>query len=340
MPGWDKVLKEISSRQAEGRQAVDKVRRHYLSRLHKHTKRNVIAYYSGWLSRPPQLPNLEIGDDDKNAFMTAVHTLNRSLGLDLILHTPGGNVAATESLVDYLWSMFDKDVRVIVPQIAMSAGTMIACSAKRIVMGKQSNLGPIDPQFGGIAAQAVLAEFEMAVKSIEHNPSCAPLWQSIIGKYNPTFLLECLQAIEWSRDMVKNWLRDNMFSGDANAEEKAESAVVALGDHASTKTHSRHLPLSVCDGIGLKLERLEDDPIFQDLVLTVHHAFMHTFAQTAAIKIVENHKGVATVLMQSIPQMIQPIMVAPPVQHPPAAVPTELPAQNGTTEKQEPPAEV
>lgn len=333
MPGWNKVLEEISSRQAEGRQAVDKVRRHYLSKLHKHTKRNVIAYYSGWLSRPSQFPNLEIGDDDKNAFMTAVHKLDRSLGLDLILHTPGGNVAATESLVDYLWNMFNKNIRVIVPQIAMSAGTMIACSAKSIVMGKQSNLGPIDPQFNGIAAQAVLDEFDMAVKSIEQNPSCAPLWQSIIGKYHPTFLLECLQAIEWSRDMVKTWLRDNMFSGEADADAKAAAVVVKLGDHASTKTHSRHLPLLVCaDDIGLKVERLEDDPAFQDLVLTVHHAFMHTFAQTPAIKIVENHNGVATVLMQNLPQMIQPVMVAPPAQTPPARIPPEVPAPSSATE--------
>jgi len=35
---------------------------------------------------------------------------DRSKGLDLILHTPGGDIAATESLVDYLHKMFD-DIR-------------------------------------------------------------------------------------------------------------------------------------------------------------------------------------------------------------------------------------
>ncbi len=63
----------------------------------------------------------------------------------MILHTPGGDIAATESIVDYLYCMFDKDIRVIVPQISMSAGTMIALASKEIVMGKHSNLGPIDP---------------------------------------------------------------------------------------------------------------------------------------------------------------------------------------------------
>lgn len=299
MPGWNTVLDQIGRRQNDGRSAVDLVRRQYLAKLHKYTGRNVIAYYSGWLSRPPQVPNLDIGDDDKNGFMSAVHQLDRSKGLDLILHTPGGNIAATESLVEYLWEMFDKDIRVVVPQLAMSCGTMIACASKAIVMGKQSSLGPIDPQFGGVAAQAVLDEFEMAVQNIQANPASAPLWQAIIGKYHPTFLLECIQAIEWSRNMVKTWLMQNMFAGDGDAAQaKAEAAVHTLGDHAGTKTHSRHLSAALCKSIGLNVIDLEADNKLQDLVLTVHHAFMHTFGMTGAIKLIENHKGTATILMQ------------------------------------------
>ncbi len=113
MPGWNNVLEELSRRQKAGREAVDLVRREYLNKLHEYTGRNVIAYYSAWLSRPAETPNLGIGDEDKNGFMTAVHKLDRSKGLDLILHTPGGNIAATESLVDYLLQMFQKDIRVI-----------------------------------------------------------------------------------------------------------------------------------------------------------------------------------------------------------------------------------
>lgn len=135
MPAWGSVLAEIGAKQQGGQQAVDVVRRKYLKRLHQHTGRNAIAYYSGWLFRPPMTTNLSVGDDDMNAFMAAVHQLKRDKGLDLILHTPGGDIAATEALVKYLWVMFDKDIRVIVPQLAMSAGTMIACAARSIVLG-------------------------------------------------------------------------------------------------------------------------------------------------------------------------------------------------------------
>lgn len=329
MPGWGHVLAEIGARQQEGQQAVDLVRRKYLKRLHAHTGRNVIAYYSGWLNRPAGTPNLQVGDDDMNAFMAAVHQLKRERGLDLILHTPGGDIAATEALVKYLWTMFNKDIRVIVPQLAMSAGTMIACASRQIIMGKQSSLGPIDPQIFGMPAQAILEEFQMAINSIKADPASTPLWQQIVSRYHPSFLVECVQAINWSKTMVRSWLCENMFGGDATKATTAQSIVDYLSDHAGTATHSRHLPLSKCDEIKLNVAKLEDDPKLQDLVLTVHHAYMHTFSMSAAIKITENHLGVATVLMGVGPQQPRPpatgqALVDAPKKADPVVIPPDL----------------
>jgi ATP-dependent protease ClpP protease subunit len=315
MPAWGSVLAEIAAKQHGGQQAVDVVRRKYLKRLYQHTGRNAIAYYSGWLFRPLTTPNLSVGDDDMNGFMAAVHQLKRDRGLDLILHTPGGDIAATEALVKYLWEMFDKNIRVIVPQLAMSAGTMIACAARSIVLGKQSSLGPIDPQIGGVPAQGVLDEFQIAVESIKRDPASTPLWQQIVSRYHPSFLNECVQAINWSRTMVHGWLSENMFGGDPAHEATAQAIVGFLGDHLVTAAHSRHIPLSKCEQIGLKIERLENDKKLQDLVLTVHHAYMHTFSMSPAVKIIENHLGVATVHM-TLHQVVRAIPVQALQQHP------------------------
>jgi ClpP class serine protease len=150
MPNWKEVLEEIHVLLRTGNQnALDIVRRKYLAQIQQKTGRNTIAYYSGWLQKPQQMDAI-VNDKDKNAFMVTVHKLDRTKGLDLILHTPGGDLAATESMVDYLYSIFGKDIRAIIPQISISAGTMIALACKEIVMGKQSNLGPIDPQIGGV----------------------------------------------------------------------------------------------------------------------------------------------------------------------------------------------
>lgn len=214
MPSWNEVLTELQS--CNRVDALDYVRRKYLDQLHKNTGRNIIAYYSGWLQKP-RIGNADICDDDKNGLMATIHKLDRSKGLDLILHTPGGDIAATESLVDYLRKMFGKDIRAIIPQIAMSAGTMIACSCREIIMGKQSNLGPIDPQFNGIPAHGVLEEFKRALKEVKDDPKSIPIWQTVVAKYHPTFIGECKNAIDWSTEIVTKWLESNMFDSISNA---------------------------------------------------------------------------------------------------------------------------
>jgi ClpP class serine protease len=302
MPNWNEVIDEIKLEQKNNPSAnpLDTVRRKYLKKVSEITGRNTIAYYSGWLQKPTA-PGTAVGDKDKSGFMLTINKLDRNQGLDLILHTPGGDIAATESLVDYLYSMYDKDIRVIVPQISMSAGTMIAFASKEIVMGKHSNLGPIDPQMGGLACQAVLNEFEQAKKDIKKNPHSAALWQVIIGKYHPTFLGACKQAIEWSEKMVSDWLEYNMCNGDKN---KVKKIVSIFSNHSVQKSHSRHISKKECIEVGLVISDLESNQELQDAVLTTHHAFMHTFSNTYCVKIIENHNGVAYI-EQAVPPQTQ-----------------------------------
>jgi len=291
MPNWNEVILEIQQERDKNPQinALDTVRRKYLKKVSEISGRNTIAYYSGWLQKP-QAAGTAVGDKDKSGFMLTINKLDRTKGLDLILHTPGGDIAATESLVDYLYSMYGNNIRVIVPQISMSAGTMIALASKEIVMGKHSNLGPIDPQMGGLACQAVLNEFKQAKEDIKQNPHSAALWQVIISKYHPTFLGACKQAIEWSEKMVFEWLKNNMCEGDEN---KVKKIVSTFSNHTEQKSHARHISKKECKEIGLNITDLEDNQDFQDAVLTTHHAFMHTFSNTHCVKIIENHNGVA-----------------------------------------------
>lgn len=290
MPNWKEVLVEIQAEAQKGSpQPFDVIRQKYLNELAKKTDRNVIAYYSGWLQKP-NTPNSIINDKDKNAFMATVHNMDRDKGLDLILHTPGGDLAATESIVDYLHKMFNGNIRAIIPQIAMSAGTMIALSCTDIVMGKQSNLGPIDPQMGGVACQSVLDEFKQAVEDVKVNPAAAPLWQVIISKYHPTFLGACRNSIDWSEKLVGEWLSRSMCKGDDALTKKV---LKEFGDHQEHKSHARHISTERCKEIGLKILDMEADNDLQDLILTLHHAYMHTIDRSRVTKIVENHLGIA-----------------------------------------------
>ncbi len=183
MPSWDKVLEEIQSEGARPKESsADTVRRKYLLKLYEHTHRNIIAYYSGWLQSGP-VTGIDINDMDMNGFMATIHNLDCSKGLDLILHTPGGSISSAEQIVHYLKSKFGNNIRAIIPQIAMSAGTMISCACKEIVMGKQSCLGPFDPQVNGLSAIRVLEEFTHAISSAKAEPASIPFWK--ISSYLP-----------------------------------------------------------------------------------------------------------------------------------------------------------
>lgn len=288
MPNWNEILNEIK----EAGSAHDVVRRRYLAALHERTGRNVIIYYSGWLQKHG-LPGVELNDADKNGFMSVIHQLDRSSGLDLVLHTPGGDPAATESLVNYLHSMFGSDIRAIVPQLAMSAGTMVACACREIVMGKHSSLGPIDPQFGGIPAHGIVEEFARAREEVQESPSTIPIWQPIIAKYNPTLVGECEKAIAWSNEMTGSWLLKGMLRDTKDPGRRADKILRELGDHAITKSHTRHLSLDHCRRVGLKVTALETDDDLQEAVLSLHHSCIHTLGSTGAFKIIENQKGIA-----------------------------------------------
>ncbi|MDP3893231.1 ATP-dependent Clp protease proteolytic subunit [Nocardioides sp.] len=292
MPSWDKVQAEIK---AVG-SVHDVIRRQHLRALSEHTGRNVIVYYSGWLEKEhfirQGLTGAEVSDSDKNGFMATIHELDRSEGLDLLLHTPGGDVAATESLVDYLRAMFGTDIRAIIPQVAMSAGTMIALACKQIIMGKHSSLGPIDPQFNGLPAHGVIEEFEKAKVEIEANPATMAVWQPIIAKYPPAFIGECAKAITWADQMVKAWLETGMFQGRKDAAKAADKVLGELADHALTLSHSRHISMDKAKELGIEVVALEEDQKLQDAVLTVHHACIQTLAETPAFKIIENHNGI------------------------------------------------
>ena len=139
-------LNEIQDELGRTGSTFDVIRRSYLRKLHKETKRNIVIYYSDSVDKLNIDPNLlSINDRDMNGFMTVTRGLDRSKGLDLILHTRGGEQGATERLVNYLRSMYGTDIRAFVPHLALSAGTMIACACKEIFMGQHSSLGPIDP---------------------------------------------------------------------------------------------------------------------------------------------------------------------------------------------------
>lgn len=321
MPTFGDVLKEMQDvqvrRQREG--VSDPIRRKYIKALRDLTERNVVVYYSGWLHRqgPEHYSTQQINDEDKHGFMAAFANLNFDQGLDLVVHTPGGDVAATESIIDYLRSKFGRKIRVIVPQISMSGGTMIALAAHEIIMGRHSNLGPIDPQIGNRPAVAILAEFERAREEIQADPKNALIWQPILQQYVPTLLSHCQQGIAWAREIGEKTLREGMFADESDPAGRASTIVDFLLSHDVHKAHGRHLHRTELRQAGLRIVDLEDDPALQDAVLSVHHACMLTVGNHGVSKLIENHNGITHAkVISNVAIPVPAIQFAPPPAQP------------------------
>ncbi len=300
MPTWGQILSELQekAKSKPGTIPCDEIRRNYLAALQAHTKRDVILYETDWTSPNSDPSLISINEEDLQGLMEVIHGL-KGPNLDLILHSPGGSPDCTGALVSYLRSKFSH-IRVIVSQAAMSAATMLACACDEIVMGKHSFIGPIDPQFilqtklgrRAVPAQAIIDQFEMAKQECKDSSGLAT-WLPILEQYGPALLIECNEATKLSEELVSEWLEKYMFKGDAGKKKTAQKIAMSLLNHKELKSHGRRINRDWAKEIGLKITDLEEDQLFQDLSLSVHHATIHTFGMTPAAKIIENHLGKA-----------------------------------------------
>lgn len=258
--------------------------------------RNVIFYASGFLQKP-QAPGVTtmLMMEDINGLMSVMHGMQWDQHLTLILHTPGGDPGAANALVAYLHSKFT-DIEVVVPTFAMSAGTMMSMGANRIVMGRQSQLGPIDAQMqtkhGPVSAGAMLDTFGRARAEIEANQNMAHLWHPILQSMGPSLIQEAANALEYGETMVRGWLAARMFSDRADAQAAAQAAARHFNATDVHKNHARRIDRDEARALGLVIEDLEGSQDLQEAVLTAYHLVSLNFSVTKAVKLFSSHTGI------------------------------------------------
>ena len=93
--------------------------------------------------------------DDSEQILRAIRFTPPEMPIDLILHTPGGLVLATQQIASAL-AKHPAKVTVIVPHHAMSGGTLLALAAGEILMDENAVLGPVDPQVGEYPAVSLI----------------------------------------------------------------------------------------------------------------------------------------------------------------------------------------
>lgn len=100
-----------------------------------------------------------INIEDSEEVLRAIRMTPSNVPIDLVLHTPGGLVLASEQIALALCA-HEAKVTVFVPHYAMSGGTLVSLAADEIVMDKNAVIGPVDPQIGQFPAASILQVLE------------------------------------------------------------------------------------------------------------------------------------------------------------------------------------
>lgn len=216
--------------------------------------------------------------------------------VDVIFVTPGGSGVQAAKFVEKLRSRFDF-VGIILPDMAMSAGTIFAMSGDEIVMTQNSYIGPIDPQVPNrdgryVPAQAInilLSEIQKRGQ-LNLDKGKQPEWTDlqILSQLDAKDIGDAINASNFSIELVENYLRNYKFrnwkchsSGipvtEKEKEERAKEIAAQLCDHSLWKSHGRGITReqaeSVCRLKIIKSEEIALDEIIKKLWAIVYWTF-------------------------------------------------------------------
>lgn len=178
---------------------------------------------------------------DSEAVLRAIRLTSPDVPIDIILHTPGGLVLATEQIANALLKHPAK-VTVFIPHYAMSGGTLIALAADEIVMDENAVLGPLDPQLGQYPAASIL-------KVVEQKP--------LSEVEDQTLILADMskKAIEQVRRLVFEVLKHKM--------EKEKAEKIAELFTSGIWTHDYPITVKEARALGLPINTEMPEEVYQ-----------------------------------------------------------------------------
>ena len=248
-----------------------------LKKLEAHFTADVIFFYG------PIFPTIEKG------FREFIEKLKQNGPvkdrLVLVLNTPGGSAETVEKLVEIIRFHY-KEVYFIVPDAAMSAGTIFCMSGDKIFMDYSSSLGPIDPQVHNgkdwVPALGYLDQVErMIAKSAAGQITNAELL--ILQNQDLAMLSRFEQAKNLTITLLKKWLVEFKFKEwvthqttpaklnqpvtPDEKKQRAEEIAKVLSDNKVWHSHGRNIGVSTLTNIlRLKIEDYSGDTVLRPMV--------------------------------------------------------------------------
>ena len=227
-------------------------RQEIIKQINNRERTQLICYVGG--------RRTEIDRNDVVGFVDLLHNVPQKTPIDLLLHTFGGDVDACEKLIALIHAKaVDSPFRVIIPDLAKSAGTFIALGANSILMSDSSELGMIDPQFPMKDNQgneflhsvtAYLEAFEEHVAALRKDPN-DPVALLMLDRFDP----KIVRKFQGIRDRVRTFAEDLLKRRGA----PASGIVSELMSAARWKTHGQPIKHADAKQFGLPVVYLSPD---------------------------------------------------------------------------------
>lgn len=234
------------------------LRRDLILKIEEITKRPLAVYTASF-----EHPMGMIYDIDIPAIDAILESMDYPTKLDLMINSPGGVIDTTEKIIKMIRGSV-KDFRVIVPNSAKSAATLIALSANEIIMGYLSELGPIDPQIPRmrddgnmeyVPAQSFKDGLNYIERQVINEGKPIDIFIPILSKIHPSDLDISDKAMAHSKKLAVNLLCEYRGFDKKKATKIAEN----LSDTNKYHSHGQVIDANEANKLGLDVTLLKND---------------------------------------------------------------------------------
>lgn len=216
------------------------------------------------------------GVDDQ--LRRAVETIRPSsrTKVAVVLDTLGGLVEVVERMVDVIRHHYD-EVIFIIPDRAMSAGTVFAMSGDTILMDHFSRLGPIDPQIQKDGKLVPALSYLVQYRRLIHRARKGVLSDAefaLLARFDLAEIHQYEQARNLTKTLLRKWLATFKFKNwfvtetqgrnvdDALRRQRAEEIADILSDNLKWHSHARGISMNTLrsDDVKLKIDDFSENP--------------------------------------------------------------------------------
>lgn len=257
----DPIYQKVKEEQLQ----VHSTRKLLYRKLEKLIGRPVISFFTSF--RYPVM----IEDGDAEMLEGVLQTCDFSKGLALVISSPGGIGLEAERIINVLRSYSGtKEYVALVPGRAKSAATMICLGASRIIMGKTSELGTVDPQVtikekdkvSRFSIYNIVKSYEnLFEKAVKESGHLEPYIQQL-SNYDEREIAEYRTALSLSDDIAIRALKTCMLREMPEADIKKKISIFLIPE-TKAKVHGRPISAEDANNCGLNIDMKEvNDPMW------------------------------------------------------------------------------